>query len=169
MMYENGKDREQQGLAAHQYEGHLRRLGVTQCRLIETPEPRREHYDFEIREGEQGQLWTGVLEVKSRKVSERQVEEWGSIVIEVERLAFLKKQFFLVSPITGKAWWTKNIVFVWRCVLDDVCFSIDMPTLLKHYSDFEDAPPEMMKTDHGTKDKDVSGKLIPIFHMERFS
>lgn len=167
-LYENGKDREQQGLAAFQYERHMRTMGCTQLRPIETPQHRAEHYDFEIREGEQGQLWTGVMEVKCRRVSSRQVEDWGSILIEVERLAAMREQFCHTSGTTGKVFWSKNVVFLWRCVKDEVCFAINIDDVIRHWPELEDAPEEMMKGDHGKIPANKAGKLIPVELLERF-
>lgn len=167
MIYENESDRQQQALAAHQWEAHMRRLGATQIRPIETPEHRRECYDFEIREGESGQYWTGVIEVKSRRVYSTQIEEWGSIVVELERLKSLKRLFFKAG-LGGKKRWDKNVVFLFRCVHDDVCYAISIETIIKHFHEFEPAPAHMLKEDHGEGEKDCSGVLVPVHLMERF-
>ena len=153
-------------MAAFQYESLLRRLGAGPVRCIETPEYRREHYDFELHVHER---WTSVIEIKSRVVTSRQIEEWGTIVVEVERLTELRKQFLSKSEITGKTFWTKEVIFVFRCTKDDTCFAVNIREIVKHWDDLEDAPPEMLKLDHGEGLKDCSGKLVPISLMERFT
>jgi hypothetical protein len=163
MIYEDSNDREGQNLASFIYERHLRRLGCTQVRLVETPENRRECYDFEIREGADGQLWTGVVEVKCRKVPS---VEYDSALVEVDRLTSLKNQFYYVSEITGKRFWSKNVVYMWK-FSDNVCYLIDIQTLIDNWGEMEDAPDSMMKDNHGKQQASKKGKLVPYHLMER--
>ena len=90
-------------------------------------------------------------------------------MVEVERLTELRKQFLSKSEITGKTFWTKEVIFVFRCTKDDTCFAVNIREIVKHWDDLEDAPPEMLKLDHGEGLKDCSGKLVPISLMERFT
>lgn len=164
-IHENGKDREQQMLAAYQLERLIRSLGVVQIQLIETPEHRRDSYDFQIM---QTGMWVGVVEVKSRTISSQQVHDWGSILIEVERLKRLRELFTLKQQISGRTEWTKSVVFVWRCVKDDVCFSICVEDIIKNWDSLQDAPEEMMKDNHGKESAAKEGKLIPVDLLTEF-
>lgn len=165
MLVENQNDREQQAIASHQYVSHLTKLGVTQVALLETPQHRAICYDFELHVQS---MWVGVVEVKSRKVDSQQIEEWGSIVVEVERLKSLGNLFYKTSEVTGKKRWDKEVVFVFRCTRDDWCYAVNIKTIHKNWSLLDDAPAEMMKADHGVGEKECSGKLIPIGLMEKF-
>lgn len=166
-IHENKQDREKQTLAAFQYERHLRSLGVTTVRLLETPEHRRECYDYEIREGESQQLWTGVLEVKCRAATDRQVQEWGSLLIEIDTLKKLKK-VCATKDLQDRTRWTKNVVFLNK-TRDDVCYTIEVQDLIRNWDECEDATPDMIKDDHGTESATRSGgKLVPLRLMERF-
>lgn len=166
MIYENGNDREQQSIAAYQYERHLRTLGAGPVSCVETPETHRLPYDFTL--NVHGK-WVGVLEVKSRKISSETAEKWGSIVIDVERLKSLKEKFYLNSKVSGKAYWTKEVIFVFRCVDDDVCYAINIREIIRHWDSLEDAAKEMLTDNHGAKLANRTGKLIPTRLMEKFN
>lgn len=166
MIYENSSDREQQNMAAFQFERHLRTLGVGPVQCVETPEYRRECYDFVL--NVHG-MWTGVVEVKARRVSSETVEGWGSLLVEVPQLTRLREQFYLNSPVTKKSQWTKEVIILNRCIEDDVCYAINIRDIMTNWNEFEDAPPEMIKDNHGTQSADRKGKLVPVSLMEKFS
>ena len=166
MADENRKDRHAQQLAAYQYERHLQQLGVTQLRLIETPEHRRLSYDYEIREGADSQLWTGVLEVKCR---DQKSDDYTSALVEIDWLEKMKAQFYHTSEITGKKFWSKNVVYLchWK---DDVCHTINIMELIKNWDHLLPAPEGAVKDGHGERPAERSGAmLIPFDIMERFT
>ena len=165
-IHENREDRDQQSLAGFQMERHIRMLGVPQVTLIPTEEHYREHYDFRIMHNS---MWVGVVEVKCRWISSQQLKDWGSVVIEVERLKHLRQMFTVRSEITGKSTWTKSVVMLFRCVRDDICFSVHMDDIIANWDALEDAGPEMMKDNHGDSLADKSGKLFPVNLMSEFT
>jgi hypothetical protein len=165
VIYENQKDREQQSLAAFQLTRRLTSLGVPGVALRETPEHRRECYDFEMHV--QG-MWTGIVEVKCRKGTSDTAEKWGSLLVEVDRLKRLKKECGTHSRATGKWIWTKEMVWLWRMTQDNTCYAITMRNIVKYWNEFQDAPPEMMKDNHGNLSANKRGKLIPLEKMEVF-
>lgn len=164
-LYEDTADRDEQHLATFQYEKHLQRLGVTPVRCVHTKQEHALPYDVQV--WIHGK-WTTVLEVKCRKVTSKTVEEWGSIVVEVERLERLRTEF-RKQKLGGGGYWNKEIVFLWRCVLDDTCYSIHIDEIAKAWGILEDATPEMMKDNHGELPANKRGKLIPVGMMEKFT
>ena len=172
MLYENQADRDQQTIAAHQLERHLKALGMPVA-LTETPEKRRMCYDYVMglhpTDENPGGLWHGVVEVKCRKLYSTKIEEWGTIPIESERMRSLSKLFLKKNSITGEWFWDKAVLFLFRCTIDDVCYIANGDVLLEHWKSFEDAPASMLKEDHGNGLKDCTGKLVPIDLMEKIT
>ena len=168
MIYENKKDRHQQGLAAFQLERHINRMGGS-VKLIETPEHRRECYDFQIFDGHN--MFTGVCEVKDRHISEEKLlgAYKSKLLIDEPRLTSLKDKFFLPTLDNNRSEWTKDVVLLWRIVEDDVCYAINIKDLIDNYDQTEEAPHGYTGNDHGNKPSNKVGILIPISLMERFT
>lgn len=165
MIYENSKDRQQQQLACFQLQRHLAALGVTQVSVNETPEHRRECYDAEMHVHG---MWTGVVEVKTRDIDSETLKQWGSVVIETERVARLAKLFYKRSNVDRKKrFWNKEVIFLWRLKKDDTAYAINLRRVQKVWRELEDATPEMMKDNHGNEAANKRGKLIPYTMLER--
>lgn len=160
--YESGKDREQQSMALFQYEKHLQQLGVHPVRCVQTSDEQALSYD--------AQVWihgkyVAVAEVKSRRIRS---DQYDTIPVEVERLTSLRRQFCRKSSVTGKSYWAKDVIFIFRCVLDDVCYAINIEHIVRLWPTLEDAPADMMKDNHGEQQANKNGKLIPVSQMEKF-
>jgi hypothetical protein len=164
MLYENSNDRDQQHMATFQYEKHLQRLGVTPVRCVHTKQEDAQPYDAQV--WIHGK-WTTVLEVKCRNVSSQQISDWGGVVVEVERLQRLRKEFRRPRLDTG-GYWKKEIVFLFRCMRDDRCFTIHIDQIVDAWGNLPDAPAKAMKDNHGKILAEKKGKLIPLNLMEQF-
>ena len=163
-IHENTKDREQQKLAMFQLQRHLTALGVTQVVVEETPPHLRECYDGKLYV--QG-MWVGVVEVKTRDMDTDTLRKRGSIIVETERLRSLSKQFWHRSGVTGKGFWSKEVVFVFRMKFDDTVYAINIRRIRELWKDLEDAPDGMLKDNHGKVQANKHGKLIPFESLER--
>ena len=157
------EDKQNEELAVFRYTQHLHRLGVTYAKYVATPDKCHWDYDVAI-----FGLPTIVLEVRSRKVTSTQVENWGNLLIDKTKLTALKEEFAEIDPISKKLVWDKHIVFVFLCVTDSVCYAITMDRLLSIWADVTEAPQDMMKRDHGEGQHHKKGWLIPVMHMEKF-
>lgn len=162
---ENRNDLQNEQVAEFQYGRHLAALGVTQVSTNITPKRRKDHYDFEIYE--EGK-WTGVAEVRAVNYTHEQVQEWGGFMLEEGKLKALKDQFCFRSAVTGKPMWSKQIIFLFRCVPDDTLWCIHMRQIVDGWADWPEVSPEKFKTNHGAGQHPTKrGKRIPFNLMER--
>ena len=162
----NKTDVNNQQIAEFQYNRHLKALGVTQLRTEPTPEHRKMCYDACIYE--EGK-WTGVIEIRSVNYRIDQIESFGGFMIDVNKMTALRKQFYCTSEITGKSFWSKEVVFLFRCVKDNTLWATNIRRLAGVWNDLEDVPTERLKNDHGAEANKtkLAGKLIPPAMMER--
>jgi hypothetical protein len=161
---ENNNDLCNEQVAEFQYNRHLRALGVTQVRTEITPKHRKDCYDLQIME--EGK-WTGVAEVRSVNYRWDEIETFGGFMMDDIKLKKLKEQFYHRSEITGKRFWSKEIVFLFRCTKDETLWAINMRQIVDGWPEWPDAPAEWFKSDHGKRPNTKGGKQIPFRLMER--
>ena len=87
----------------------------------------------------------------------------------MDRLAEFRRMFCRKAEVSGRSYWSKNVVMLWRCVKDNVCYAIHIEDIIKHWDELEEASPEMMKDNHGKDAAEKSGRLIPVHLLEKFS
>ena len=156
-LHQNDRDKKNEDEMEWLYVRHLKRLGID----IQTfPTPVEDHYDFEVWVNG---VYTTVLEVRMRAYTSEQVEKWGTLVVNMEKLSGLKGLFY--KEKTKK--WEKRIVLM-NVTTDGWCYATDMETVLREWKNCHPATQEMMKTNHGSKDSGRSGRQIPIAIMEKW-
>ena len=144
MIYENKEDRKKQSEAVA-----ILQEKWTGFDLVETPETFRINFDFKMM-GKTG-LTRGVGEIKCRNY-DMDFFKRNPWLIEVERVQSLYKE----NDKRGIP-----SVFV-LYTSDKRVLYISVKDVIEKMDEFEEAPLAMMKDNHGTKDANKTGVLVPF-------
>lgn len=168
-LIENTGDIEQENLAAFQLSRHLTALGIPAVSIDITPKERKDIYDLEMRVCG---MWSAVIEVRSVNAASHEYAPVGPLkgfLLEHNKLENMRKMFFRKAEVSGKWYWRKECIILWRCINDETCWGINLREIARRWDEIEEAPPEYFKSDHGKEasQNKKKGYFIPITWLEK--